>query len=389
MPNEEFIRELVVRACREALQQKSQEFAEEVARRTGEALASQPQQPEPSAERTKDMLDGARLIAASKTQPETLETLLAAVSAITPACGLMVLRGAQAIGWGCYGLALATTESFKRTTMDCTQGVAATVIGSCSAMAAQVSELDPGFAAGLSLGSSAQVLLVPVLLKERVAALLIALSPQTDDMARVELLAQVAQLNLDLQAYRKAAPAPRPAVTPPPAVAEPPKPAAVPPAPAPVYAEPAATRTMPVAPPAPEPVYAETAPTRIMRAPVFPPAAPVAPPVAAPAFHQTVTVPQGAAPQAPPPVLDEAHDKARRFAKLLVEEIKLYNQTKLAEGRARGDLYSRLREDIEKSRGAYQKRYGEIVKDTDYFSQELLRILAENNRAVMGPGFPG
>ncbi len=86
---------------------------------------------------------------------------------------------------------------------------------------------------------------------------------------------------------------------------------------------------------------------------------------------------------------DEVHEKARRFAKLLVEEIRLYNQTKLAEGRARGDLYSRLREDIEKSRGAYHKRYGESVRDVDYFTQELLRILADNNRAVMGPGFPG
>ena len=46
------------------------------------------------------------------------------------------------------------------------------------------------------------------------------------------------------------------------------------------------------------------------------------------------------------------HDRARRFAKLLVDEIKLYNQTKVAEGRNRCDLYSRLHEDIEKSRAA-------------------------------------
>ena len=83
------------------------------------------------------------------------------------------------------------------------------------------------------------------------------------------------------------------------------------------------------------------------------------------------------------------HEKARRFAKLLVEEIKLYNHTKVTEGRARGDLYSRLREDIEKSRGAYQKRYGDSVRDVDYFTQELIRILADNNPVVMGTGFPG
>jgi hypothetical protein len=88
------------------------------------------------------------------------------------------------------------------------------------------------------------------------------------------------------------------------------------------------------------------------------------------------------------PALDQAHEKARRFAKLLVEEIKLYNQTKVAEGRACGDLYGRLRDDIEKSRAAYDKRYGESVRDVDYFSEELVRILADNNRGAMGAGFP-
>jgi hypothetical protein len=107
-----------------------------------------------------------------------------------------------------------------------------------------------------------------------------------------------------------------------------------------------------------------------------------APQFAGPAFREN-------APQrSVAPILDEAHEKARRFAKLLVEEIKLYNQTKVAEGRARGDLYSRLREDIEKSRAAYHKRYGESVRDVDFFTQELMRILADNNRTVMGPGFP-
>jgi len=356
MLNEDLIREIVARACREALQQRSQEFAEEVARRSGEELASQPSPPP----RNKDLRDGARLIAGSKTQTEALETLLAAVSAITPSCGLMILRGTQAIGWSCHGL--ATPESFKRASMDCTRGVVATVINSCAATAAQVSELDPEFTSALGLGSSAHILLVPVLLKERVAALLVAISQQSDDLAGVELMVQVAELTLDVQAYRKASPSPPPV--------EPSRPATVPQAPAPVYAEAMATRIASVAPPESAPVCA---PARAVIAP---------PPPAA--FHQSV-----AAPQSYQPIMDEAHEKARRFAKLLVEEIKLYNQTKLAEGRARGDLYSRLRDDIEKSRGAYQKRYGESVKDADYFTQELIRILADNNRAVMGPGFPG
>ncbi len=242
--------------------------------------------------------------------------------------------------------------------MDCTRGSRS--YGDQLLLAAappQVSELDPAFTAALGLESSARVLLVPVLLKERVAALLIALSQQSDDMAGLELLVQVAQLALDLQAYRKAAP----------------QPAAVPP------------HMATVAQQQPE------ASSAGLYAGICPGSRTVVTGAAADIAVQACRIASVTEPasQLVQPVLDEAHEKARRFAKLLVEEIKLYNQTKLAEGRARGDLYSRLHDDIEKSRGAYQKRYGESVKDVDYFTQELMRILADNNRAVMGPGFPG
>ena len=41
-----------------------------------------------------------------------------------------------------------------------------------------------------------------------------------------------------------------------------------------------------------------------------------------------------------------------------MDEIKLYNQDKVAAGRSNKDLYNRLREDIEKSKSTYDKRYG-------------------------------
>jgi hypothetical protein len=84
----------------------------------------------------------------------------------------------------------------------------------------------------------------------------------------------------------------------------------------------------------------------------------------------------------------EVHKKARRFAKLLVDEIKLYNQGKVTEGRQNRDLYDRLKDDIEKSRASYEKRYGNTVaKDGDYFNQELVRILADNDTALLGNNF--
>jgi len=74
---------------------------------------------------------------------------------------------------------------------------------------------------------------------------------------------------------------------------------------------------------------------------------------------------------------------------LLVDEIKLYNQAKVTEGRQSRDLYDRLREDIDKSRATYDKRYGKTpAADGDYFTLEVIRILADNDRALMGDGFP-
>jgi hypothetical protein len=84
----------------------------------------------------------------------------------------------------------------------------------------------------------------------------------------------------------------------------------------------------------------------------------------------------------------DAHRKAQRFARLLVDEIKLYNQAKVAEGRRHKDLYDRLKEDIDKSRGTFQKRYGNTAAASgDYFQNELLRSLAEDDISIMGSNF--
>jgi len=47
------------------------------------------------------------------------------------------------------------------------------------------------------------------------------------------------------------------------------------------------------------------------------------------------------------------------------------NQTKLLKDVAEAISTDVCHDDIEKSRGAYQKRFGESVKDIDYFTQEL------------------
>lgn len=84
------------------------------------------------------------------------------------------------------------------------------------------------------------------------------------------------------------------------------------------------------------------------------------------------------------------HDRARRFARLLVSEIKLYNEQKVREGCDAGDLYSRLREDIDRSREMYDKRFAEQVGSRyDYFHQELINTLAGGDSSKLGEGYPG
>ncbi|HMY75866.1 MAG TPA: hypothetical protein PLQ88_28855, partial [Blastocatellia bacterium] len=48
-----------------------------------------------------------------------------------------------------------------------------------------------------------------------------------------------------------------------------------------------------------------------------------------------------------------AHNDARRFARLLVSEIKLYNAARVNEGRRSLDLYDRLKDEIDRSRKVY------------------------------------
>jgi hypothetical protein len=79
------------------------------------------------------------------------------------------------------------------------------------------------------------------------------------------------------------------------------------------------------------------------------------------------------------------HDEARRFARLLVSEIKLYNEPKVEQGRKNRDLYERLKEDIDRSRAMYDERIPDDVrKSSNYFYDELVRILADGDAGALG-----
>ena len=105
------------------------------------------------------------------------------------------------------------------------------------------------------------------------------------------------------------------------------------------------------------------------------------PEVSGPAVPASASVPAT-------PMVSDTEMRARRFARLLVDEIKLYNHAKVAEGKQNADLYERLRSDIEKSRATYDKRYANTpIAALDFFTHELVRNLADNNPDLLGSSF--
>jgi hypothetical protein len=231
-----------------------------------------------------------------------------------------------------------------------------------------IAEMGRRFVGQFSGPANEQVLVLPLTLKEKVAALVYADGGDTGklDSSALELLVIATSAWLEVVSLRKQAAA-REDVT---------MTSRVEPAPPPVqtvssFSDPFAGHA-PMHVPAsipipPEPAVVEMASTH---------AGAAAPAAAADPWA-------GMSPEDA-----DVHRKAQRFARLLVDEIKLYNQAKVAEGRRHKDLYDRLREDIDKSRGTFQKRYGNTAAASgEYFHNELVRSLAEDDISIMGSNF--
>jgi hypothetical protein len=238
-----------------------------------------------------------------------------------------------------------------------------------------VGEMDQQFISRFQAPVDEPVMLLPLLLKEKIAALVYAdaglEASGKIDAAALEVLVMSASAWLEVASLRKQAQKESGVE----GVGTEKLEATVPVRTVSSFSDPFAAHA---------PKHVEAAPTAVA---VEEPATvveaePVA--VAAAAAAADVSV---SSPQMPPEEAD-VHRKAQRFARLLVDEIKLYNQVKVAEGRKNKDLYDRLKEDIEKSRNTYKKRYGNTAAaGTDYFSQELIRSLAEDDSSIMGANF--
>ena len=364
------VRHAVEQAVAQALQAQMPQLQSQIVQ---QVLDSLPQVSETSAAHapsgTADssaLVHAVSTIHAGSTQKEILRALLDAGSSYCSRIALFVVKAGAASGWQSRGF--GDEEVVKDFALDLSAGPVAHTYQNRIATPGNIAEMGRPFVKHFGSPANEQVLVLPLALKDKVAALVYADGGDSGnlDPNALELLVIATSAWLEVASLRKQA-----------AVREDNEPVSR------VEAPPVQTVSSFSDP------FASHAPKHVPTKQVEPePAAEV---VEVASTHAA----SAAAPAAATDPLAglspedaDVHRKAQRFARLLVDEIKLYNQAKVAEGRRNKDLYDRLKEDIDKSRGTFQKRYGNTAAaSADYFQSELLRSLAEDDISIMGSNF--
>jgi hypothetical protein len=373
------VEQIVERVVSQVLQGHFAQLREELVRRVVDELpqeVSASVSQESASAAPADLLRAVSAIHAGTTQKEILRALLDGLSHYCGRTALFVIKGGASTGW--QGRGFEDNDAVKEFVLNTTRGLPERVVQEKAAFSGQVMDMDPRFVDQFGSPADDHIIMLPLLLKDKAAALVYADSgldagPRLDS-ASIELLVVAASAWLELTSARKQAPRDGGA-----------------------YSD-------NVPPPAPLQTVSSFSDPFASHSPKHTAAAAVAPAYEShaapePAQAEVVSAASAAAYAQSPPVGTgggaalneedaETHRKAQRFARLLVDEIKLYNQAKVAEGRKNKDLYDRLKEDIDKSRSTYKKRYGNTAAaGTDYFQTELVRSLAEDDISIMGANF--
>jgi hypothetical protein len=79
---------------------------------------------------------------------------------------------------------------------------------------------------------------------------------------------------------------------------------------------------------------------------------------------------------------------AQRFARLLIADIKLYNEQEAESARKAGNIYQQLKPEIDRARKMYDERASkDEFNPRDYFHEELVKYLAGGDETKLGPGY--
>jgi hypothetical protein len=368
--NQNETRQLVTDAVGKALAAQLPQLQSQIVAQVLESLPTQSNaDAQAPREYTSTLVEAVSSIHAGSSQKEILRALLDAGSGYCSRIALFVVKAGAASGWQSRGF--GGEEIAKDFSLDLNAGPAADAYRNRAVTAGNIAAMDSRFVDHFGSPTQEQVLVLPLALKDKVAALVYADGGDNGKLESdaLELLVaatsawlEVASLRKQLAAKEDASAASR-IESPAPAVQT-----------VSSFSDPFASHA-PKHVPASAPVHAEPSPDVVEVVAAHASAA------AAPAVATDPLA--GLSPEDA-----DTHRKAQRFARLLVDEIKLYNQAKVAEGRRNKDLYDRLKEDIDKSRGTFQKRYGSTAAaSADYFYHELLRSLAEDDVSILGSNF--
>ena len=376
MVDQNWIQEMVGLVVSQVLERQIPSLRDELVRRVLEEL--QPNLGNTAQPSPKHLLQAISAVRQASGQKEILSALLDGASQFASRTALFVVRGGSVVGW--QGRGFANNDGVKNFNLEGSTGLGARVLEERTPIRGTADDLDVGFTSTFAAPQDNRVFLLPLLLKEKVAAVLYAdggseSGGQLDDAA-LEMLVLSSGLWLEIVALRRATASQESGET----------------AAAPVEkSEAAAVESATSAAPQGMAAVAEPVPEAVPEA--VPEPAPEAQPEPAPRVMAAAAAAGGASVAAPMQAPAGADDdailrKARRFAKLLVDEIKLYNKPKVQEGKQNRDLYDRLKDDIEKSRAAYEKRYGSTIAGAaSYFDQEIIQNLADNDRSLLGESF--
>jgi hypothetical protein len=93
--------------------------------------------------------------------------------------------------------------------------------------------------------------------------------------------------------------------------------------------------------------------------------------------------------------LTEPQRRARRFARVRVAEMALFQAAQVQAGRAAHDLYGSLKSHIDEARQDFSREFlaergrSEAAVVPDYLHEELVLRLAHNDLSMLGPDYPG
>ncbi len=311
-------------------------------------------------------------IDSQRQQADVLATLVKHSAQFAEKVVFFVIKSGNAIGWKASGFANGLNDETVRSlnvAIPVNNFFNETV---SSLKTSQTSSRQSDILGSFRNSNDSHAIAIPLVIRGKAAAILYSESEDQNqvNLDALESLMQVTSMAIELLPARRNQPAATAAAQAPAAPApQPEAPAAAP--------APQAEAPIPAPQPAPIPVVTPLGTTPAYEVKEVE-AAPEAKPTAATA----------SATQSDDEV--RAHNDARRFARLLVSEIKLYNEQKVMEGRRSHDLYERLKEDIDRSRQMYEKRVSASVSGKfDYFYDELLHTLGEGDTAKLGSGCPG